>query len=66
MPELKPGTDEYYQAESDARTLVRAQEIKADSSRLLNANTILQAEREATLKAASEAKKALNKTKSSM
>jgi len=61
MP-LKPGTEEYWQAESDARALVHAQEIKSDSSRLTNANEILQAERQATIKAAAEAKKALNKT----
>ena len=61
MP-LKPGTEEYWQAESDARTLIRAQEIKADSSRLTNANAILQAEQEATKKAAAEAKRAVKKS----
>lgn len=61
MP-LEAGTEEYWQAESDARALVLAQEIKADSRRLSNANEILQAQREATLKAAADAKRAANKS----
>lgn len=60
MP-LEPGTEEYWRAESDARALVQAQEVLADPTRVQNANEILQAEREATIKAAAAAKKAANR-----
>lgn len=57
MP-LSPQSDAWYEATYDADTLIRAEEIKADSTRLSNAREILDDRAEAARKAAAEAESA--------
>ena len=47
----KPNTEEYWQAQSDARTLIEAQSIQANATRLAGASAVPQ-EQESARKAA--------------
>ena len=58
---LKPDTEEYWQAQSDARTLIDSESIKADSTRLTNATEILKQQEEARKAAIKQANAAQRK-----
>ena len=62
MP-IKPDTEEYWQANSDARTLTEAEAIKTNDTRLTNALEVLTQQeeaRKAAVKAANSAQKKLS------
>lgn len=61
MP-LQPDSEEYWRAQSDARTLVEAESVKADGKRLSAATEILNQQeeaRKAAIKSATSAAKKL-------